>query len=362
MEGKGLENVVAAETAISMVDGENGQLVYRGYLAADIALESSFEEAAYLLLEGEKPDKQQLQSFTESLKEKRAVPEHIHKMIEQFPHELDMMSILGASVAALGEKEKLEQPIRSQAEQLIAMLSVIIANRHRLLQQKEIVEADAGLSHTANYLYMLQGQKPAEAEIRALEAYLILTMEHGMNASTFTSRVIASTESDFFSAAAGAVGALKGPLHGGAPGGVIDMLEAIGQKENAEAWLRTKIEAGERLMGFGHRVYKTMDPRAEALKKICESIAGENDWLDTAYYVEQKAVQCLKEYKPGRGLYTNVEFYAAAVLKAVELPKNLFTPTFALSRSVGWSAHITEQRAGIKKGEYDKEKEKQKSG
>ncbi|SDW84326.1 citrate synthase [Marinococcus luteus] len=344
MKGKGLENVVAAETAVSMVDGEKGRLVYRGLPAADIALESSFEEAAYLLLEGEKPDEQQLQAFTESLKKKRKLPEHIHKMIEQFPDDLEMMSVLEAAVAALAEKAPLEEPLRDQAERLIAVLPVIIASRHRQLQRKEMVQADAGLSHTANYLYMLHGQKPEEVETRALEAYLILTMEHGMNASTFTSRVIASTESDFFSAAAGAIGALKGPLHGGAPGGVINMLEAIGQKENAEAWLRAKIVAGERLMGFGHRVYKTTDPRAEALKKICESIAGKNDWLDTAYHVEEKAVQLLQEYKPGRELYTNVEFYAAAVLKAVELPANLFTPTFALSRSVGWSAHIAEQR------------------
>lgn len=345
MKGKGLENVVAAETSVSMVDGEKGRLVYRGYPAADLALESSFEEAAYLLLEGGKPERQQLQSFTKSLKEKRTVPEYIYKMIEHFPNDLDMMSVLEASVAALAEMDQLEQPVRSQAERLIAVLPVIIAGRHRRLQRKEIVQADPRLSHTANYLYMLHGRPPEEAEIRALEAYLILTMEHGMNASTFTSRVIASTESDFFSAAAGAIGALKGPLHGGAPGGVIDMLEAIGAKENAEAWLRKKIEDGERLMGFGHRVYKTTDPRAVALKKICENIAGENAWLDTAYQVEQKAVQLLEDYKPGRGLYTNVEFYAAAVLKAVELPKNLFTPTFALSRSVGWSAHIAEQRA-----------------
>ncbi|MDZ5783364.1 citrate synthase/methylcitrate synthase [Marinococcus luteus] len=344
MEGKGLENVVAAETAVSMVDGEKGRLVYRGRPAGDIALESSFEEAAYLLLEGEKPSEQQLQVFTESLKKKRKLPEHICKMIEQFPYDLNMMSVIEAAVAALAEKASLEEPLRDQAERLIAVLPVIIACRHRSLQQKEIVQGDPNLSHTANYLYMLHGQKPAEAEIRALEAYLILTMEHGMNASTFTSRVIASTESDFFSAAVGAIGALKGPLHGGAPGGVIEMLEAIGGKENAEVWLRAKIESGERLMGFGHRVYKTTDPRAEALKKICESIAGENDWLDTAYYVEQKAVQLLEEYKPGRKLYTNVEFYAAAVLKAVKLPKSLFTPTFALSRSVGWSAHIAEQR------------------
>ena len=344
MGGKGLENVVAAETAVSMVDGEKGRLIYRGHPAADLAIESSFEEAAYLLLEGEKPSEEQLQTFTESLKNKRKVPEHIHKMIEHFPNDLDMMSVLEASVAALAEREQLEQPARSQAERLIAVLPVIIASRHRLLQQKEIVHADAGLSHTANYLYMLHGRKPEKAETRALEAYLILTMEHGMNASTFTSRVIASTESDFFSAAAGAIGALKGPLHGGAPGGVIDMLEDIGAKEKAEAWLRTKIEGGERLMGFGHRVYKTTDPRAEALKKICESIAGKNDWLDAANHVEQKAVQLLQEYKPERELYTNVEFYAAAVLKAVDLPKSLFTPTFALSRSVGWSAHIAEQR------------------
>ncbi|GEK60044.1 citrate synthase/methylcitrate synthase [Marinococcus halophilus] len=345
MNGKGLENVIAAETAVSMVDGEDGKLIYRGYLAADIAMESSFEEAAYLLLEGEKPNTQQLLTFTDSLKERRTVPGHIQKMVQQMPADVDMMNVLEAAVSALAEKDTLQESPRSQAARLIALLPVIIASRHRLIQKKEIVQADPALSHAANYLYMLRGRQPAETERRALEAYLILTMEHGMNASTFTSRVIASTESDFFSAAAGAMGALKGPLHGGAPGGVMDMLEAVGCKENAEAWLRKRIEAGEKVMGFGHRVYKTIDPRAEALKKICESTANDNDWLDTAHYVEQKAVQLLKEYKPERKLYTNVEFYAAAVLKAVDFPKELFTPTFALSRSVGWSAHILEQRS-----------------
>jgi citrate synthase len=190
---------------------------------------------------------------------------------------------------------------------------------------------------------MLTGKRHSSALIRALEGYMILTMEHGMNASTFTSRVVSSTESDMVSAVTGAIGAMKGPLHGGAPTGVIDMLNEISNKEVAEIWIRQKLERKENLMGFGHRVYRTRDPRAEALSEITKQIGADDEWLELAYYVEKLAVQLLEEYKPGRRINTNVEFYAAAVMKAIDMSPSLFTPTFTVSRMVGWTAHVIEQ-------------------
>ncbi len=190
---------------------------------------------------------------------------------------------------------------------------------------------------------MLTGELPSFTHVKALEAYMILTMEHGMNASTFTSRVVSSTESDMVSAVTGAIGAMKGPLHGGAPTGVIDMLNEIKEKENAERWIRRKLEKKEYLMGFGHRVYKTRDPRAEVLSTICQRIGQDDAWLNLAGYVEKMAILLLNEYKPGRKLYTNVEFYAAAVMKALNMSPDLFTPTFTVSRMVGWAAHVIEQ-------------------
>jgi citrate synthase len=184
---------------------------------------------------------------------------------------------------------------------------------------------------------------PEGAHTEALSAYLILTMEHGMNASTFSARAVASTESDLISAIVGAIGSMKGPLHGGAPSGVTDMLEAIGTKEQAEPWLRAALQRGERLMGFGHRIYKTTDPRAIALSEVTRRVAGEDPWLDLANHVEETAQALLAEFKPHRRLYTNVEFYAAAVMRAIGLPSELFTPTFTASRMVGWTAHVLEQ-------------------
>jgi citrate synthase len=192
---------------------------------------------------------------------------------------------------------------------------------------------------------MLKGTDPSPAHVRALDAYLILTQEHGMNASTFAARVVTSTRSDLVSAVTAAIGALKGPLHGGAPSEVTAMIEAIGTKENAEPWMRRALENGERLMGFGHRVYKTLDPRASALRTVASELAADDPWFELATHVEQVALRLLAEHKPERKLNTNVEFYAAAVMRAVGLPDELFTPTFAMSRTVGWCAHVMEQAA-----------------
>ncbi|MCK9905554.1 citrate synthase/methylcitrate synthase, partial [Frankia sp. Cpl3] len=217
--------------------------------------------------------------------------------------------------------------------------------RQARLNGKEPLAPNADLDHTANYLYMLKGEVPKDAHVRALDAYLILTQEHGMNASTFAARVVSSTRSDLVSAITAAIGALKGPLHGGAPSEVTEMIEAIGTKENAEPWMRKKLESGERLMGFGHRVYKTIDPRATALSGVASELSANDPWFDLATHVEKVGMELLKEFKPDRKLHTNVEFFAAAVMRAVGLDDSIFTPTFAVSRVVGWSAHVLEQAA-----------------
>jgi citrate synthase len=205
----------------------------------------------------------------------------------------------------------------------------------------EPVDPHPNLPYASNYLYMLTRREPRPDHARALEKYLIATIDHGFNASTFAARVIASTGADLGSAVLGALGALSGPLHGGAPSRALDMLKAIGSKHNADRWLRSEVDSGRRLMGFGHRVYKTDDPRSVMLREVAEGLDG--DTVDLAKHVERRAVEILEELKPGRALYPNVEFYAGIVLDMIEMPRELFTPTFGVSRVIGWTAHIMEQ-------------------
>lgn len=339
----GLEGIAVAETDLSLVDGQNGLLVYRGYWARDLAIHHTFEEVAHLLWYGHLPNEQELQALKEKLKANRALPDHVKKALDQIPADVDMMSVLRTGVSLLGEPSHAWPPTLDQVIAVTAKMPTIVAYRKARLDGRAFVEPRADLDHTANYLYMLKGEVPSAAHVRALDAYLILTQEHGMNASTFSARVVASTQSDLISAITAAIGALKGPLHGGAPSEVTEMIEAIGTKENAEPWLRAKLEKGERLMGFGHRVYKTIDPRATALRVVASELSGDDPWFALATHVEQVGLKLLEEYKPGRKLNTNVEFFAAAVMRAVGLDDELFTPTFAVSRVVGWSAHVLEQ-------------------
>jgi citrate synthase len=235
-----------------------------------------------------------------------------------------------------------------RAEKLVARVPVVVAGYHRLRTGQEMLppRADCGLA--ANYLYQLTGRELPDAEVRGMDTYLVTVADHGMNASTFAARVIASTASDIYSAITGALGALKGNLHGGAPGPALEMIEAIGTPERAESWMRAAVARGERLMGFGHRVYKVRDPRAEVLSRAAEALAdetGEQQALALAREVERAGVQVLAESKPGRNLNTNVEFYTALLLREVGVPRDLFTPTFAIGRTAGWTAHVLEQQA-----------------
>ncbi|WP_035299263.1 citrate synthase/methylcitrate synthase [Brevibacillus thermoruber] len=339
----GLEGIAVAETDLSLVDGLNGLLVYRGHWARDLAINHTFEEVAHLLWYGHLPNEQELAELKGKLKANRELPAHVKNILDLIPADVDMMSVLRTGVSILGSADYGWPPTLDQVISLTAKMPTIVAYRYARLCGREPLDPNPALDHTANYLYMLKGQEPNPAHVRALDAYLILTQEHGMNASTFSGRVVSSTQSDLISSITAAIGALKGPLHGGAPSEVTEMIEAIGTKENAEPWLRAKLEKGERLMGFGHRVYKTVDPRATALRVVASQLSGDDPWFDLTTHVEQVGLKLLEEYKPGRKLNTNVEFFAAAVMRAVGLDDSLFTPTFAVSRVVGWSAHILEQ-------------------
>ncbi len=340
---EGLEGIVATSTEISLVDGEKGRLVYRGEWVKDLAINYSFEEVCFLLWYGKLPDEVELNEFNRLMAEHRVLPEYIMTILQTLPDNMDIMSVLRTCISSMGDTKYSWPPTVEEAIEITSLTTTIIAYKHRLKSKKEIIQPSSSLGHVANYLYMLTGNIPEPVHVKALNSYFVLTMEHGMNASTFTSRIITSTESDMISAITGAIGAMKGPLHGGAPSEVMDMLGEIGTKDNIEPWIRKQLESGKKLMGFGHRVYKTQDPRAEALREVTKSLSGDDPWLELAYLVEQQAILLLSEYKPGRNLYTNVEFYAAAVLRAVNMPTQLFTPTFTASRIVGWTANVLEQ-------------------
>ena len=338
----GLDTVVAAATELSMVDGEAGRLVYRGYPAPELALHRSFAEVAHLLWAGDLPDATQLLQMEESLKVARVIPHDLQALVDALPQGIDVMSGVRTVVSAVVPCQEWP-PTLADATLLTGMFPTIVASVYAKSIGQTLPALHHGLSHVENYLYMLSGEVPSAAHARALEAYLILTMDHGLNASTFASRITLSTQSDMSAGLTAALGAMKGPLHGGAPSGVIDMLDKIQTRENAEPWLRAKLDRSERLMGFGHRVYKTVDPRAEALKAVVRDLAGADPWFDLAVHVERTAVALLEEYKPGHRLYTNVEFWAAAILRTVGIPKDLYTATFSTSRVVGWTAHMLEQ-------------------
>jgi citrate synthase len=340
MIAKGLKGIIAAETSVGQVDGLKGKLVYRGYEIGKLTRECSFEEAAFLLWHGRLPASGELDGLKNEL-HSYTLPPHVAGIIAAMPASFGMMDVLRTAVSSLGGS--MEKPAVRQAVQLTALIPMIIAFRSRFLEGKPPVEPDPVLGHAANYLFMLKGEVPERAHSEALEAYMLLTMEHGMNASTFSARVTASTESDLISAVTSAIGTMKGPLHGGAPSGVIELLDEIMERGDAEAVIREKLERGEKLMGFGHRVYKTLDPRAAALKEKLQQFGGDDIWLDMAMETEKTALRLLDEYKPGRSLYTNVEYYAAAIMKALEMDPSLFTPTFTAARIAGWTAHIIEQ-------------------
>ncbi len=337
----GLEGIVAATTAISKVEGEAGRLIYHGYNIHDLARTTTFEEVAHLLWFGHLPTQHELTDLKAKLVAQRILPAAGVEVLRSLPKTAEPMDALRTATSAWGAMEIKGKPSIEQAIAVTARFPLFLAAFQRLRNDLEPLESQAELDYAGNYLYLLTGQTPKEEHVKGLNAYLVLLADHGMNASTFTARVVASTESDIVSSVVAALGALKGPLHGGAPSKVLDMLNEIGTVDNAEPWLRNAITQGGRLMGFGHRVYKTEDPRAEELREMARVADPQGFVLSRR--VEELAIALLDELKPGRRLYTNVEFYSAALLNSVGLSGDLFTPTFAASRVAGWTAHILEQ-------------------
>ena len=340
---KGLKDVVAVHTKIASVDGDIGELRYRGVLVGDLIPFNTFEEVAYFIWQGNLPEENELLDLKKKMIAGRKLPVHVATIIDALPKEVLLMDAMRTAVSAFSHTEFISEKIEEQAIALTAALPVIIARHYRNGNGLPIIEQNPDLSHTANYLWMLTGVIPNEVQVKVLETYLKLTMEHGMNASTFAGRVTISTESDLVAAVTSALGTMKGPLHGGAPSGVIGLLEEIGSPQNITPIIEEKMKNGERIMGFGHRVYKTEDPRSIILRDTCVSMSGEDAWLDLATEAEKEIIALLEKYKPGRKLYTNVEYYAAAIMRSIDMPHELFTPTFSAARMVGWTAHAIEQ-------------------
>ncbi len=338
----GLEGVVAATTTLSHVDGERGELIIAGYPVGELAAHATFEETTWLLWHGELPTAPELNAFRDALAAERELPPATIALLRECANaRLDPMDALRIAAGTISISAS------DDANALVARFPTIVATYDRLRHGAEPIAPRRDLGHAANFLYMLTGDPPDAERVRGLETYLNTVVDHGLNASTFTARVITSTGSDLVSAIVGALGALKGPLHGGAPGPALDMVFEIGDASRAEELLRAKINAGEKLMGFGHRVYKVRDPRADVLAAAAERLytrAGDMSLYTLARAVEATAIRLLEEYKPGRRIQTNVEFYTALLLHGLGLDVALFTPTFAISRVSGWIAHALEQR------------------
>jgi citrate synthase len=345
MVQSGLDGVTVAETRLSDIDGENGRLVIAGYPVEQLAANATYEETLFLLLEDRLPDRTELQSFRAQLAEQRTISPAVQSLLQAAADEgTDPMAALrmGLAAADLGRDDS-----AATATRVVAVIPTIIATYWRSRRGQKPLESDPELSHAANYYWLLTGEKPDDSTVRGLETYLNTVVDHGLNASTFTARTVVSTDSDLVSAATAAVGALKGPLHGGAPGPALDMLETIHAGGDPESYVRAKLDAGERLMGFGHRVYDVRDPRAAVLEHAAERFydeSGDEAFFETVRAFETTATELLAEHKPGRDLATNVEFYTAVLLRGLEIPRELFTPTFAAARAGGWMAHCLEQR------------------
>lgn len=346
----GLEGIVAAKTRLSMVDGQQGRLVIAGYPLENIAPHASFEELVYLLWRGVLPTSAQLTEFAAAMGAQRAISKTTIDVLREAAakklHAMDALRMGASTLSLYNPCDDAGGNPPVDALSAVARFPTIVAAYYRLCKGQEPVAPRSDLGHTANYLYMIFGTEPRPEQVRACETYLNTVSDHGLNASTFTCRVITSTRSDVISAVVGAIGALKGPLHGGAPGPALDMVFEIGTLENAEPWLRKKLSADERLMGFGHRVYKVRDPRADVLSAAAAKLfegGDENGLYKLALGVEQVCLRLLEEYKPGRKLQTNVEYYTALVLHGLGMPTDLFTPTFAVGRVAGWTAHYFEQ-------------------
>jgi citrate synthase len=334
----GLEGVIAGETSLSLVDGERGRLLYRGYRIGDLVEHGTYPAVANLLWTGDWDPAHRLPTGP--------IPPAVMTLLRALPSTTKPMDALRTAVSTWGATHDLPwPPTIEQATALTSFSPSALAAFARLRAGQEPIDPDPELDLVEGFLYQLKGTRPDAATVRALDAYFIVGSEHSFNASTFTARVVTSTRSDIASAVTAAIGTMKGPLHGGAPSEVVDQLNQIGDTAHAEEWIRATLGRGERLMGFGHRVYRAYDPRAAALRKVAEGMEHRPEWLQLAIDVEDVALRVLAELHPDRVIKTNVEFYAAPVLIGVGLSPDLFPAAFSLSRHAGWTAHVLEQAA-----------------
>ncbi|HEV7628327.1 MAG TPA: citrate synthase/methylcitrate synthase [Streptomyces sp.] len=348
---RGLAGVVVADTALGDVRGREGFYHYRQYSAVELAEQRGFEDVWYLMFHGELPDGPTLSEFTKRTARLRHLPPPVREALPAVSRATaasgplaglrTALSLAGAAAGFRPVYDLTPGERREDALAACALVPTLLTALHRLGQGLEPVEPRDDLPYAANYLFMLTGEEPAPRRVRAVERYLISTVDHGFNASTFTGRVIASTGADVAACLTGAIGALSGPLHGGSPSRALDTLDAIGTPDRTDSWIREHVLAGDRIMGFGHPVYRTEDPRSRMLKEIAQDFGG--PLVDFAVQVEERVEAILGELKPGRELHTNVEFYAAVVMELCGLPRTMFTPTFCAARVVGWSANILEQ-------------------
>ncbi len=356
----GLRGVVLTETRLSMIDGEAGVLVIGGFPVEELAPSATYEEVLYLLWHDRLPNESKLTTFRSEMAANRNLPEVTLTVLREAANRrlppmdalrmgVDTLSLVNSDPQNMSKEATLKRALG-----LVARFPTVLAAYWRLLHGAAPVDPNPEFGHAKNFLYMLTGEAPPKAVVRGLETYLNTVIDHGMNASTFAARVIASTRSDLISAVVGAVGALKGPLHGGAPGPAMDMVFEIQERaqsssrsvaEEAEAWVGERLSQGERIMGFGHRVYRVRDPRADVLSKAAEALFGAESiqLYEDAKAVEGVVLRSLKQHKPNLSLQTNVEFYTALVLHGVGLESRLFSSIFAISRVGGWTAHVLEQ-------------------
>jgi 2-methylcitrate synthase len=341
---RGLEGVVAAETQLCDLDGAGGRLAYRGYDIADLARHATFEQVVYLLLHGDLPRPAQLDAFVVALTAARTIPAELVEAFRLMPKDTDPNRPLQAAVAILGmfdpdTGDNSHAANVRKAIRLTSQIATAICAHHRVRRGQDPVPPAAGLSHAANFLYMLTGERPGPAAVKAFDASLTLYAEHELNASTFTTRTIVSTQSDLHSAVAGGVGALKGPLHGGAGEAVMRTLLEIAEVDNVDGFADGALAAKRRFMGMGHRVYKAGDPRAAILRGMAEEAcrqSGQFKWFEIAVKLHERIAKA-------KGLIPNVDFYSAPLFYSLGIPVDLFTPVIAAGRVAGWSANIVEQ-------------------
>lgn len=347
---KGLEGVIAAESDICQIDGANGKLYYRGYSIEDLAEQSSFEETTFLLLNEKLPSKAELDDFSHRMRQSRGLAELVRDMIRRFPEAGSSMELLQSVISYLSGT--VEHQIKHSATcncrqtlHQIAQMTTVLAAYERFRQGKDYVEPRDDLSAGANFLYMLRGEEPSSEEGRIFDTCLVLHAEHGFNASTFTARVVASTYSTCYCSISAAIGALAGFLHGGANERVMDMLDEIGSIDKVDSWLDKALGERRKVMGMGHRVYKAKDPRSIVMEKMLQQLCkqkGDSTIYDMLKAVERGFRDRMEE--KGKPIYPNVDFFSGAVYALLGIPRDLFTPIFAASRSAGWLAHILEQR------------------